>query len=110
MSVHDTLWSYLEMMLPPVRPTPSAEFLARHATVRAFLRLLSTHFIVDSARQVVSDVSHILGNPDTTGKFLNNCQWDSVRGSWVLCCESTLPQRTLLHMGFAPCCTLVWFD
>lgn len=108
MSLHDTLLLYLPTLLPPVRPTPAAEALARHPTVAAYLRLLGTHFLVDAARQVVSDVGHLVGCPTTSTRFTVACAWDAVRGAWVLRPDAPVHTHTVLHMGFAPAVTVAW--
>lgn len=106
MSLAGSLWLYLHALLPPVRPTPSAESLARHPAVCAFLAMLPGHFLVDPARQVVSDVSATLGHPATAAAFRAACAFDAARGAWVLS-QGVAPERWVLHMGVFPCVALV---
>lgn len=110
MSVHDTLLLYLPTLLPPVRPTPAAETVAAHPVVRAFLRLLGDHFLVDGARQVVSDVGHLVGCPATAARFLAVCAWHGDRAAWVLRPDAPVATHTVLHMGFAPVVTVAWLQ
>jgi hypothetical protein len=106
MSVAESLWHYLHTLLPPVRPTPPAETLARHPTVHAFLAMLPGHWLVDPARQVVSDVSATLGSPGPAAAFVAACTFDAVRGAWVLR-RGAAQERWVMHMGLFPCVALV---